>query len=89
MYASARQNVDQYKPRIDAAIDNLGDSSFINIDFSISSPAPKFIDIVVNNILNQEYKIEFNSIDPLSHTRREKQRDEYFGKLIRKELIGK
>lgn len=86
MYGDNRQNVDQYKPRPDEQITNLGDNSLINIDYSITSVAKKFVDIAVNDILNQDFKIELNTIDPSSQTRKQNARDKYFGVLIRKML---
>lgn len=89
LYAAGRQDINQYKPMLDADIDNAGDSSWLTIDWSISSPAPKFVNILVGDMMNQEYKIQFNAIDAKSRTRKEQARDEYLGKMIRKKDVMK
>lgn len=87
LYAAGRQDINQYKPMLDAALDNAGDSSWLTIDWSISSPAPKFVNILVGDMMNQDYKVQFNAIDAKSRTRKEQARDEYFGKMIRKKDV--
>ena len=80
-YASNNQSVDQYKPLLNAAIDTKG-MSLMNIDWSISTPAKKMIDTVVGGMLNQDHKIQFNSISPYSRTKREKDRDAFFMQIV-------
>lgn len=87
LYAAGRQDIKQYMPMLDAAIDNAGDSSWLTIDWSISSPAPKFVNILVGDMMNQDYKVQFNAVDSKSRTRKELARDEYFGKMIRKKDV--
>jgi hypothetical protein len=83
-YASGRQDINQYMPMLNAKIDNAGDKSFMNIDWSISSPASKYVNILVGDMINQDYEVQLNSIDAKSRTRKEEIRDEYYGKMIRK-----
>lgn len=87
LYATGRQSPDIYKPKMDAQIDNAGDDTWMNISWEISSPAPKFINVVVGDLINQDYKIEFNAIDPYSRTKKQKVRDDFFGKMVRKKII--
>jgi len=80
-YGSNNQSVDQYKPLLNATIDTQG-MSLMNIDWSISTPAKKMIDTVVGGLLNQDHKIQFNSISPYSRTKREKDRDAFFMQIL-------
>ena len=82
-YASGQQSIDQYKKILDPRIDNAKDKSWVNIDWSNSSPAQKYVNIIVGDMINQDYKIKFNSIDAKARTRKEAARDEYIGKMIR------
>lgn len=82
MYATNNQSVDQYKSRLNAAIDQAGDQSYMNIDWSISTPGKKFVDNIVGDMINQEYKVMFNSISPYTRTRREAERDKCFMKYV-------
>lgn len=86
-YASGRQDVDKYKPRLDAYIDSENANSHINIDWSIHSVGPKMIEVVVGGMLNQDHKIQLNSLDPQSKTTKAKQRDKFFENIIKKNEI--
>lgn len=81
-FASNNQSVDPYKPLLNAAIDTVGSSSYMSIDWSISTPAKKMVDTIVGGLLNQDNKIQFNSISPYSRLKREADRDGYFKKLV-------
>jgi hypothetical protein len=81
-FASNNQSVDQYKPLLNASIDQSGDISAMNIDWSISTPCQKFTNNMIGDIINQDHKIQFNSISPYTRTRREADRDEYFQKMV-------
>lgn len=87
LYATNNQSVNMYKPRLNAAIDSKGDSSYMNIDWSISTPCKKFADTIIGDMINQEYKVGFNSISPYSRTKRAEERDKYFAKLVMKQQI--
>jgi hypothetical protein len=70
-YAEGLQSVEKYKDLLDMN----GDSAFANLDFSIVPVAPKFVDLLVGEMTNQEYEIQFNSIDPTSLTEKDKERN--------------
>lgn len=84
-YATGQQSIEQYRKILDPKTDNPKDRAWMNIDWSISSPAPKYVNIVVGDMINQAYKIQFNAVDSKSKTRKESARDEYIGKMIRKQ----
>ena len=84
MYASNRQDVNQYKPLLDAQIDNKGDTSYMNISWKIQTPCKKFVDTIVGDMINQDHKIQFNAIDNYSKSKLKSARDEYYGNIVRK-----
>jgi len=81
-YSRAQQDIDQYKPLLDAALDNKGDKSWMNIDWSIESPAPLIVKRLLGRFMNIDLKLYCNSMDANSRTARSKARDEFFGKMI-------
>jgi hypothetical protein len=83
-YAAGRQDINKYKPLLDAEIDNKGDSSYMNIDWSIQTPGKKYVDTIVGDMVNQDHKIQFNAIDNYSKQMLKKARDEYYGKIARR-----
>ena len=82
LFSNGEQPEDRYKPMLDASIDNSGDESWITIDWSISSPAQKFVNLLIGGMVNQDYKIQCNAIDPTSKTRRSKDRDKFYNNLL-------
>jgi hypothetical protein len=83
-YAAGRQDINKYKPLLDAAIDNVGDKSYMNIDWSVQTPGKKYVDTIVGDMMNQDHKIQFNAIDNYSKKQLSKTRDEYYGKIARR-----
>jgi hypothetical protein len=83
-YAAGRQDINKYKPLLSAEIDNKGDSSYMNIDWSIQTPGKKYVDTIVGDMMNQDHKIQFNAIDNYSKQMLKKARDEYYGKIARR-----
>jgi hypothetical protein len=88
-YAMGLQDEKQYIDWIGARIDNeekkvnnVGDTSYLNIDWSIVSPAPKVIDGIINRIVNPDYKIELNAIDAVSYTKKQAEKDKLYGKIV-------
>jgi len=81
--ANNNQDKDQYKPRLNAAIDSEGKRTHMNISWDIESPAQKIVQVIHGGMMNQDHKCQFNAIDPISTTNFEKQRNAYYGKLIR------
>lgn len=89
LFASNNQSVDFYKPLLNSAIDTKGDSSYLSIDWSISTPCKKFVDILVGDMLNQDYKISFNAISPHAKSKRENDRNNFIAKMqLQKDLAA-
>lgn len=86
MYSEGRQPIEQYYPYLDADIQGQNDGTMLNIAWDIVSPAPKFVSLLLGDMINQDYKIQFNAIDPFSRTVFSKARDEYYGKIVRQQM---
>tara|TARA_R110000803_G_scaffold16197_5_gene44474 strand:+ start:13910 stop:16312 length:2403 start_codon:yes stop_codon:yes gene_type:complete len=87
-YAANRQDINKYKGLLDAEIDNKGDTSYMNIDWSVQTPCKKYTDILVGDMVNQDHKIQFNAIDNESKKEITKARDEYYGAIARRDDIA-
>jgi len=88
-YATGRQDVDKYKPQFDPTFDAKNGQSLSNMDWSIEPICPKIINQVIGNMINQDHKIQLNSIDPYAKTEFEEVRDRYYGNVIRnRELLA-
>lgn len=82
-YGSNRQDINKFKGLLDAEIDQSGNTAYINIDWSIGVPGMKFVNTIVGDMINQDHKIQFNAIDTHSKARLKKDRDRFFGELVK------
>lgn len=87
-FASNRNDINKFKTRLDAALDNKGDTSYINIDWSNQHPGKKFVDTIIGGMINQDHKIQFNAIDKNSLKRYTEKRDEFYGKIVRRRDVA-
>lgn len=67
LYALGLQPVEQYVPRI--GMENK-QSAYANISWKITSPAPKFIEIITNGMMKKGEKVSATNLDPLSAKRK-------------------
>ena len=84
-YAQGSQNVAKYKDLLDVQ----GDSSYLNLDWTPVNIIPKFLDLIVNDLANQEYEVLANAIDPISETLRENDKKILFAKMLANPAIKK
>ena len=77
-YAQGSQNVAKYKDLLDVE----GDSSYLNLDWTPVNIIPKFLDLIVNELANQEYEVQANAIDPHAVTQREDDKKRMFAKML-------
>ena len=82
-YAEGNQDVGKYKDLLDVQ----GDSSYLNIDFSPVSIIPKFVDVIVNGMVNQEYDVKAKSIDPIAAQQRLNKKKRMFGEMLTKDFV--
>ena len=65
-YSRGIQTIQKYKNLMSAH----GDNSFMNLDWSVVPIIPKFVDVVVGSLTNQDYNIICTAIDPVSTKKR-------------------
>jgi len=87
-YASNNQSINKYKPLLNAAIDQQGDTSLINIDWRISTPCETIVNRVVGDMINQDHKCQFNAISPYARTKYEADRDAFYMKMIMEQQVA-
>ena len=88
MYARGRQNIDQYKPFLDQILDNSGDKSWMNIDWSIESPLPLIVKRLLGRLMNIDFKIQANSIDGTAAIKKTQERDKLLGKMYQRKTAA-
>ncbi len=82
-YAEGNQDVGKYKDLLDVQ----GDSSYLNIDWSPVSIVPKFVDVIVNGMVNQEYDVKAKSIDPIAANKRLEKKKQMLGDMLSKDFL--
>ena len=75
-YANGTQDTSIYKQILNSLDPNNGDGSLLNLDWSPVPIVPKFVKIVVNNILSKKPYPNVKAIDPLSQSEKDKKRAE-------------
>jgi len=83
-YAEGNQDVGKYKDLLDVQ----GDSSYLNIDWSPVSIIPKFVDVIVNGMVNQDYDIKAKTIDPIAANERLEKKKEMYGNMLTKDFLN-
>ena len=83
-YAEGNQDVGKYKDLLDVA----GDSSYLNIDWTPVSVVPKFVDVIVNGMVNQEYDIKAKTIDPVAANERLEKKKELYANMLTKDFLN-
>mgnify|MGYP000318159663 CR=1 FL=1 len=68
-YAAGKQDIDKYKPQL--SLD--GNTSQLNLNWNVSTPAPAIIDSLVGRLENQGLKLKIKSISPLASTEYDKE----------------
>jgi hypothetical protein len=81
-YANGSQSTDKYK----SLLNNSGDQSYMNLDWSNLSIIPKFVDVIVNGLAEQEYEMKAVALDRVSLNKRIKDRSKYFINMINKDF---
>lgn len=83
LYASARQTTTRYKN----AIAVNGDMSYLNLDFTPLAIGPKFLNIIVNGMVDRGFKVRAVSQDPLASEMRKKFYDEVEADMNAKDFL--
>lgn len=82
-YAEGLQSIDKYKNRF--SIED-GDVSYLNLDWSVVPVIPKYVDLWVGEMINQDLSIECDAIDPVSRMAKDDKRKEYLTNMVVKGL---
>lgn len=85
LYAQGLQPVEQYVPRV--GIENK-QSAYANISWKITSPAPKFIEIITNGMMKREERVSATNLDPLAAKEKVESRSKSKFMLRKKEDIA-
>lgn len=77
-YAEGLQSIEKFKDILDLN----GDASYLNLDFQSVSLVPKFVNIIVGELTDQEYSIQANAVDEKSAKKLEDLKDKLYMNLI-------
>ena len=86
-YANGTQDTSIYKQILNSLDPNNGDGTLLNLDWSPVPIVPKFVKIVVNNILSRKPYPNVKAIDPLSQSEKDEKRAEKMFEVKNKERI--
>jgi hypothetical protein len=86
-YANGTQDTSIYKQILNSLDPNNGDGTLLNLDWSPVPIIPKFVKIVVNNILSKKPYPNVQAIDPLSQSEKDKKRAKALFRVKNKEFI--
>lgn len=73
-YASGVQDTTIYKQILNSLDPNNGDGTLLNLDWSPVPIIPKFVKIVVNNVLSEDPYPNVDAVDPLSTSEKDTQK---------------
>lgn len=86
-YANGTQDTSIYKQILNSLDPNNGDGTLLNLDWSPVPIVPKFVKIVVNNILSRKPYPNVKAIDPLSQSEKDRERAKKMFEVKNKELL--
>lgn len=87
-YANGTQDTSIYKQILNSLDPNNGDGTLLNLDWSPVPIVPKFVKIVVNNILSRKPYPNVRAIDPLSQSDKDKERAKKMFEVKNRKLIA-
>mgnify|MGYP003147139741 FL=1 len=83
-YAEGIQDVSKYKDLLDVE----GDTSFMNIDWTPVSIVPKFVDVIVGDLSNQDLEIKARAVDSASEQVRITEKNNLMLKMMNKDFLA-
>jgi hypothetical protein len=86
-YANGTQDTSIYKQILNSLDPNSGDGTLLNLDWSPVPIIPKFVKIVVNNILSRKPYPNVKAIDPLSQSEKDRERAKTLVQVENREFI--
>ena len=86
-YANGTQDTSIYKQILNSLDPNSGDGTLLNLDWSPVPIVPKFVKIVVNNILSKKPYPNVAAVDPLSQSEKDNKRAAKMFEVKNKQVI--
>ena len=77
-YAEGTQSTSKYKK----LLGNQGDLSYLSLDWSIVPVVPKFVDVIVGGLTNQDYKLKCSAIDKIAQDKKHQEKMEIAAKMM-------
>jgi len=77
-YAEGLQSINKFKDLLDLR----GETSYLNIDWQSVSCIPKFVNIIVGEMINQEFSVKANAMDESSMKKFEEQKNKIYANLL-------
>ena len=84
-YAEGLESIQKYKDRLDLN----GDTSYLNLDFSPVNRVATIVDNMLGRLMNQNYKIQCNPLDPESKTQFDDHRNKLYADMFLEEFSKK
>lgn len=85
LYAIGKQPINKYKTL--KGVDEQVNNTFLNIDWSVRPIIPKFRDIAISRLVQQEYNIVATPIDPLAKSELEEFYADAKAKIVIRQLM--
>lgn len=82
-YAQGNQSPALYKKYLNPT----GDTSYLNLDYSPIAIIPKYVDIIVNSIVERFFRVTVDAIDPISKSEKDKERRKLLAKMLTKDAL--
>ena len=87
-YANGTQDTSIYKQILNSLDPNSGDGTLLNLDWSPVPIVPKFVKIVVNNILSKKPYPNVKALDPLSQSEKDEERAKKMFEVKNREMLA-
>lgn len=81
-YAEGMPSIEKFKDQLDLN----GDSSYLNLDFQSVSVIPKFVNLLVGEMINQEFEIQAEAMDEGSMKKYEEEKAAIYANMLMKDF---
>ena len=83
--AEGLQSINKFKDLMDLN----GDQSWVNLDWQSVSCIPKFVNIIVGEMINQQFKVKAEAMDESSMTKFEEEKNKIYANMLMAEFSQK
>jgi hypothetical protein len=84
-YAEGLQSIDKFKDLMDLK----GDTSYLNLDWQSISVIPKFVNLIVGEMTNLEYKVQANALDESSMKKYDEEKRKIYANMLMQDFSKK